>query len=145
MTDAVRDSIVVNADPDSILDVVADLEAYPEWQAEVKAVEVLETDDDGWPTKARLDVDVKVLQASMVLEYTYPDEGMRWRLLEGKGLTKNDGAYLLDDRGDGTTEVTYEVEIATNIKVPSMVRRQISKRAVDTALKAMKKRVESRA
>lgn len=142
MSDAVRDSIVVNADPDTILDVVADLESYPEWQAEVRKVEVLETDDDGWPTKARLDVDVKVAQASMVLEYTYGDNEMRWRLLEGKGLTRNDGAYILDDRGDGTTEVTYEVEIETNLKVPAMVRRQVAKRVVDTALKQMKRRVE---
>jgi uncharacterized membrane protein len=143
VSDAVRDSIVVNADPDTILDVVADLEAYPEWQAEVKGVEVLETDDDGWPTKARLDVDVKVAQASMVLEYSYGENEMRWRLLEGKGLTRNDGAYILDDRGDGTTQVTYEVEIETNLKVPSMVRRQVAKRVVDTALKQMKRRVES--
>ncbi len=143
MSDAVRDSIVVDADPDTILDVVADLESYPEWQAEVQSVEVLETDDDGWPTKARLDVDVKVAQAVMVLEYTYGDNEMRWRLLEGKGLTRNDGAYILDDRGDGTTEVTYEVEIETNLKVPSMVRRQVARRVVDTALKQMKRRVEA--
>ena len=143
MSEAVRDSIVVNADPDTILDVVADLEAYPEWQAEVKSVEVLENDDDGWPTKARLEVDVKVAQVSMVLEYSYGDNEMRWRMLEGQGLTRNDGAYILDDRGDGTTEVTYEVEIETNLKVPSMVRRQVAKRVVDTALKQMKRRVEA--
>ena len=144
MSEAVRDSIVVNADPDTILDVVADLEAYPEWQAEVKAVEVLETDDDGWPTKARLEVDVKIAQVSMVLEYSYGDNEMRWRMIEGKGLTRNDGAYILDDRGDGTTEVTYEVEIETNLKVPSMVRKQVAKRVVDTALKQMKRRVEAK-
>lgn len=143
MTDAVRDSIVVNADPDTILDVVADLPSYPEWQDDTKSVEVLETDEDGWPTKARLEIDVKVAQATMVLEYTYPEDGMRWRLLEGTGLSRNDGAYLMRDLGDGTTEVTFEVEIETSLKVPGMIRRQIAKRVADQALKQMKRRAEA--
>jgi uncharacterized membrane protein len=143
VAEAVRDSIVINADADTILDVVSDLESYPQWQPEVRSVEVLATDDDGWPTKVRLDVDAKVAQANMLLEYSYPEEGMRWRLLEGTGLSRNDGAYLLADRGDGTTEVTYEVTIDTSVPVPSVLRRQMARRLADSALKRLKTRVEA--
>jgi ribosome-associated toxin RatA of RatAB toxin-antitoxin module len=44
VTNAVQDSIVVHADPDAVWDVIADFEAYPEWQPEIREAEVLETD-----------------------------------------------------------------------------------------------------
>ncbi|MDP9405190.1 MAG: SRPBCC family protein [Actinomycetota bacterium] len=145
MTDAVRDRIVVAADPDTIMDVIGDFEAYPEWQPEVRGVEVLETDDDGWGTRVRFTVDAKVALATYVLDYTYRDTEMRWTLVEGDKLRRNDGAYTLHDRGDGTTEVHYELELEPTVSVPGLIRRQVAKRIADTALKGMKRRVESRA
>ncbi len=145
MTDAVRDSIVVAADPDTIMDVIADFEAYPQWQPEVRGVEVLDRDDDGWATTVRFTVDAKVALATYVLRYTYTDTEMRWSLVEGDKVRRNEGAYVLIDRGDGTTEVRYEIELEPSIAVPGLIRRQVAKRIADTALKGMKRRVESRA
>jgi ribosome-associated toxin RatA of RatAB toxin-antitoxin module len=140
--DRVSDSIVVAAGPDAIMDVIADFDAYPEWQPEFKEVEVLETDDDGWGTKVRYVVDAKVMQAGLVLAYTYEDHAMRWTLVEGDGVKRNDGAYVLEDQGDGTTKVTYEAEIEPSIPMPGMLRRKAAKRIVEGALRGMKQRVE---
>jgi uncharacterized membrane protein len=142
VSDAVEGEIVVAADADSIMDVIADFEAYPEWQEDIKDVEVLETDADGWGTKVRFAVDAKITEATLVLSYTYEDLVMRWFLVDGDKVTKNDGAYILTPRDDGTTLVRYELEVAPAFPLPKMMRRQAAKTIVDGALKAMKARVE---
>jgi uncharacterized membrane protein len=143
MADAVRDQIVVAADPDTILDVIADFPSYPDWQSDIKAVEVLDTDEHGWATRVRFTVDAKLFTTTLVLAYTYEDTAMRWHLVEGDQIRRNDGAYELEDLGDGTTRVTYSLEIEPAVPVPGMMRRKAAKRIVDSALSAMKQRVES--
>ena len=142
MADSVTDRIVVAADPDTIMDVVADVEAYPQWQDRVREVEVLGTDADGWVTEARMVVDAKMFTASFVLAYGYTPDEMRWHLVSGDGVRRNDGAYRLADRGDGTTEVTYELVVEPSVPGPGLRRRQAAKAIVDTALKGLKRRVE---
>jgi uncharacterized membrane protein len=141
VADVVSDSIVINADPDTIMEVIADFEAYPDWQDEIKEAEILETDDDGWGTRVRYRVSTKVAQARYVLDYTYTDDAMRWTLVEGDNVKRNDGEYHLADQGDGSTEVSYELVLESPIKVPGVVKRQLERRVVATALGALKKRV----
>ena len=54
-----------------------------------------------------------------------------------------DGAYVLRDRGDGTTEVTYRLALDVSIPLIGMLKRKGEKILIDTALKGLKKRVES--
>jgi ribosome-associated toxin RatA of RatAB toxin-antitoxin module len=143
VTDAVRESIVVQADADAIMDVIADFEAYPRWQEEVKSAEVLESDDDGWATLVRFTVDAKIIRTSYTLAYTYTDTVMSWDLVEGEQVRKLQGAYTLDEQGDGSTLVTYELEVEPTITLPGLLKRKAAKRIVDGALKGMKRRVES--
>ena len=150
MSEAVSDSITVAADADAVMDVIADFEAYPEWQEEIKAVTVLETDADGWGTKVQFTVDAKIFTTTYVLGYTYTDDeaeggyGMSWSLVEGDQLRKVDGSYWLTDQGDGTTLVTYNLEIVPAISLPKLLRRKAAQRIIDGALGGMKRRVESR-
>jgi ribosome-associated toxin RatA of RatAB toxin-antitoxin module len=143
VVDRLSDSIVVKADPDSIMDVIADFDTYLEWQDEIKDVEVLETDDDGWATRVRFKVDAMITEVNYVLAYTYTDTAMRWTLVEADKLKSQQGSYELADQGDGTTLVTYNLELEPSIKVPSMIRKQGTKRIATAALKSLKRRVES--
>jgi ribosome-associated toxin RatA of RatAB toxin-antitoxin module len=103
VSDSVQDSVVVRAEPDAVWDVIADFESYPDWQPDVKEVEVLETDENGWGTKARFVVDAKVMQATLVLAYTYSDQAMSWTLVDGEGVRRNDGTYIVEPQSAGTT------------------------------------------
>ncbi|MGH8929357.1 MAG: SRPBCC family protein [Egibacteraceae bacterium] len=141
-TDTVRQSVVVTADPCRIMGVIADLEAYPEWQPGIEEVTLLGTDDDGRAEKARFAVNVKGFSAAFTLAYEYTATQMRWRLIESDLFARNDGAYLLTDRGDGTTEVTYELEVETTVSLPGFLRKQIANRVVEGALGGLKGRVE---
>ena len=143
MADSVQDSIVVNADPDTVLDVVADFDSYPQWQDEMLEGAVLETGPDGRGTKARFVIDAKVVRATLVLDYTYTPTSMSWTLVQSDKLRRNDGSYVMEDLGDGRTRVTYALEVELAVPVPGMIRRQAAKRIVDGGLKGLKARVES--
>lgn len=142
-TDRVHSDIVIQASPGEIYDIIGDLEAYPEWQEEFKEAEILETDEDGWATRARFKLAAMGMSLHMVLAYTYTDTVMSWTLVESDLLQRNEGSYTLTDNGDGTTTLTYELEISSTIPLPSMLRRQLANRIVTGSLKHVKQRAES--
>lgn len=143
MADSVTDSIVVHAAPEVVWDVIADFERYPEWNDEVTEVEILESDDHGWGTKVRYRIDAGVIGATVVLEYAYDDQAMSWWLVEGDKVRKNDGTYTVELQDDGTTHVTYELEVEPVIRIPGVMKRQAARRIITRALKSMKDQAEA--
>ena len=143
MADSVRDSIVVRAPTEAVLDTVADVRRYPQWQPEITAVEVLESTAEGRPLRAHFVIDAKLVQVSCTLAYRYDASGMHWSLVDGDGLERNDGSYLIADLGDGRTELTYVLDVRPTMPVPDILRRQIAKRIVDSALDGVRVRAEA--
>lgn len=143
MAESVSDSIVVDAGPAAVWDVIADFERYPEWNDEITSAEVLASDEQGWGTRVRFEIDAGVIGATVTLEYAYADDRMSWWLVEGDKVRKNDGAYSLEERDDGTTLVTYELEVQPAVPLPGLVKRQAARRIVTRALSSMKQRVEA--
>ncbi len=80
MADKTAQTIYIDADPSTVMDVIADIGSYPDWVAEYKETEVLEADDEGYPKTARLVLDAAVLKDTMVLAYDWPaDRGsVKW-------------------------------------------------------------------
>jgi ribosome-associated toxin RatA of RatAB toxin-antitoxin module len=144
MADQASSSITVDASPAEVMAVIADFAAYPEWAGFIKSAEVLSTGADGRADQARFVVDAGVIKADYTLRYTYDgDRRVSWEL-EGGSLKENRGSYTLADNGNGT-DVTYELTIDTGIPMLGMFKRKAEKVVMDTALKELKKRVESRA
>jgi len=54
-----------------------------------------------------------------------------------------DGSYDLVDNGDATTRVTYTLAVELSIGMLGMFRRKAEQKIMDTALKDLKRRVES--
>lgn len=142
MAEKVKDSIDIKATAEEILEVATDFEAYPEWNANIKKVEVRETDEDGWPTQVWYEVDAKVKTVRYTLEYDYSNapESFSWDLLEGDVKTLS-GSYSFDEFDD-VTDVTYELTVDPGFPVPGFMKRQAEKQITSTALKDLKKRVE---
>ena len=74
MADKTAQTIFIDADPATVMDVIADIGSYPDWVAEYKETEVLEIDAQGYPKTARLVLDAAVLKDTMVLAYTWPPD-----------------------------------------------------------------------
>ena len=142
MADKTAQTIFIDADPGTVMDVIADIDSYPEWVKEYKA-QVLDTDDGGNPHTARLVLDAAVLKDTMVLEYDWPADrkSVRWWLVSSSLLKALDGEYRLAPRGSGT-EVTYELSVDLMIPMIGLLKRKAERRLTDTALKDLKKRVE---
>ena len=92
-----------------------------------------------------LNYDVPPIKDEYTLAYTWDgDTQVSWTLAKGKMLRALDGAYVLRE-SDGTTEVTYRLALEVSIPLIGMLKRKGEKILIDTALKGLKKRVESRA
>ncbi|GIH59605.1 cyclase [Microbispora siamensis] len=125
--------------------VIADFPAYPEWAGQVKKAEVLETGADGRASRVRFVLDAGVISDEYVLGYDWDDDaGVSWRMVEaGKMLSGLTGSYRLAENGGGT-EVTYDLAVDLKVPMIGMIKRKAEKVIVDTALKGLKRRVESR-
>lgn len=143
MADRTAQTIFIDADPRTVMDVIADIAAYPEWVSEYTETEVLEVDDAGYPKVARLVLDAAVLRDTMVLDYDWPADrqSVRWSLISSTLLKALDGAYRLTPNGTGT-DVTYELSVDLMVPMIGLLKRKAERRLTETALKDLKKRVE---
>ncbi|GAA3397858.1 SRPBCC family protein [Cryptosporangium minutisporangium] len=147
MADSSQQSITIAAPVDTIASVISDFPSYPEWVDAVKSVEVVSEYEDGYAHQARFVLDAGVVKDEYTLEYAYAEDLTRieWTLVESKMMKVQDGSYDLEDNGDGTTTVTYTLTVDVNMPMLGMFKRKAEKMIMDTALKDLKKRVESTA
>jgi ribosome-associated toxin RatA of RatAB toxin-antitoxin module len=147
MAEQTTSSIVVEAPPAAVMAVIADFPAYPAWAKGVKTADVVSSCDESEGGRARevfFILDVTPIKDEYTLSYIWSgDDQVTWTLVEGKMLRSLDGAYMLRDRGDGSTEVTYRLALDVSIPLIGMLKRKGEKILIDTALKGLKKRVES--
>ena len=144
MADQTESSIEINATPEQIMAVIADLAAYPDWSDGITSVEVLSVyEEDGRPADARFHLDSGPIRDDYELEYDWDgDSEVTWKLTKGDMVTAMDGMYKLTPNGDSTT-VLYRLAVDVKIPMLGMIKRKAEKVIVDTALKGLKERVES--
>jgi ribosome-associated toxin RatA of RatAB toxin-antitoxin module len=144
MASQTTSSIVVAATPAAIMAVIADLEAYPEWTASVREVEVLTVyEDTGRPGEAKFVLDAGPIKDRYTLTYEWDgDDEVRWSLVEGGLIKELEGSYALAAVDAASTEVTYQLTVDVAIPMLGLMKRKAEKVIIDTALKELKKRVE---
>lgn len=143
MAERSRQSITIAADPSAVMAVIADFEAYPSWAKQVKSATITKPGSGGRPRRVEMSVDAGVFKDSYELEYTWAgDDQVSWTLVKGEMQKSQEGSYTLRPAGDGT-EVTYELTVDLAIPMLGMLKRKAEKVIMDTALKELKKRVES--
>jgi carbon monoxide dehydrogenase subunit G len=143
MADVASSTITIAAPPERVLAVIADIESYPEWTGQIKSAQVVEAGPDGKPAQARFVMDAGVLKDEYVLQYDWNASGVSWELVGKSAVQKSqEGSYSLAPAGDGT-EVTYQVAVDISMPMLGMFKRKAEKMIMDSALKELKKRVES--
>ncbi len=144
MADRTSSSITVATSRETVMGVIADFAAYPDWATGVRSAEVLSTAPDGRPLRVRFGLDAGVIRDSYVLAYEWDgDAAVRWDLAEpGSMVTEMSGQYVLSDDGPGT-KVSYELAVGTRVPMIGLFKRRAEKTIIDTALKGLKSRAES--
>lgn len=146
MAERTESSIVIAAPAADVLDVIADLDLYPEWAGDVRDVEIIAEDGDGWPDQARLVFDAGVIKEACVFDYEWDivEDGtgvVSWSLVEASTLKAMNGSYTLEAVADGT-HVTYRLAVELTIPMLGTLRRKAEKVIVESALRNLKARVE---
>jgi ribosome-associated toxin RatA of RatAB toxin-antitoxin module len=145
MAEQTESSISINARPEQIMNVIADLEAYPQWSDGITSVTVLSKyEDDSRPADARFTLASGPIKDTYELEYDWDGNSkVTWALTKAEMLTAMNGEYELTETGADTTLVHYRLSVDIKIPMIGMLKRKAEKVIVDTALKGLKERVES--
>ncbi|MBM3689104.1 MAG: SRPBCC family protein [Actinobacteria bacterium] len=140
MADQTESTIDIEAPASLIMDVIADLPAYPSWSDGISQVTVLE-EKDGRPLRARFHLESGPIRDTYELLYDWDgDRRVSWTLTSGDMLKAMDGTYLLEPHGDSTA-VHYRLAVDVKIPMIGMIKRKAERVIVDTALKGLRKRV----
>lgn len=143
MADQSTQSIVIDAPPAAIMAVIADFPAYPQWARSVKSAEVVSQGTDGRAEQVHFVLDAGVVKDDYVLAYDWSgDDRVDWQLVRGQMQKSQRGSYVLRPAGS-STEVTYSLSVDLSMPMLGMLKRKAEKVIMDTALKELKKRVET--
>jgi ribosome-associated toxin RatA of RatAB toxin-antitoxin module len=142
VADQASSTIVIDAPPETVLSVIRDLPAYPEWTGGISKVTVLEEGKAG-PKRATFAMSQSGLSDEYTLEYDWQADGVAWKLAEPSKLQKSQtGSYRL--KADGSkTHVTYLLTMDIKVPMIGLMKRKAEKMIIDSALKELKKRAES--
>ncbi|WP_375485422.1 SRPBCC family protein [uncultured Jatrophihabitans sp.] len=137
-------SITIDADPARVMAVIADFENYPQWTGSVKRTEVLETGTDGRARRVAFTLDAGIVRDQYELAYVWSgDDRVEWDLTSGEMMRAQHGSYTLRADGPQRTHVTYSLSVDLTIPMLGLLKRKAERVVMDTALKQLKKRVES--
>jgi len=132
--------VVIEATPEEILDVIADVESTPEWQSAQQSAEIVDTTDDARPHQVKMKVKSAGITDELVVEYTWAENGASWSLISSKQLKKQDGKYTLTAEGD-KTKVKFELTVDPSVPIPGFLLKRAIKGAVNDATDGLRKHV----
>ncbi|MGH3787542.1 MAG: SRPBCC family protein [Pseudonocardiaceae bacterium] len=143
MADQSTQSIVINAEPKTIMDVIADFSSYPQWASALKKAEVIVPGADDRAKRVRFVLDGGLVKDEYVLDYIWSADGLTvsWDLVEGQIQKAQHGSYVLESV-EAATKVTYSLSVELAIPMIGMIKRAAERVILDTALKELKRRVE---
>ena len=145
MAELATERMVVGASSEQCFAVVSDIERYPEWAADIKDVSVQSRDDEGRPASVTFRAGAFGRSTSYTLSYDYSaaPRALAWKQTAGDLTSKLDGRYSFEKADDGSTEVTYTLEVELRVPLPGFIKRRAQSRIMHTALEELKARVES--
>jgi ribosome-associated toxin RatA of RatAB toxin-antitoxin module len=132
--------VVIEASPDEILDVIADVGSTPSWSSQYQSAEVLDSYDDGRPRQVKMKVKSAGISDEQVVEYTWSDDKVSWTLVSAGQLKAQDASYTLTRNGDKTT-VTFDITVDLSVPLPGFVLKRAMKGAMETATDGLRKQV----
>ena len=139
---AVNDSreVVIEATPEQILDVIADVGSAPSWSPQYQSAEILDTYDDGRPKRVKMKVKAAGLTDEMEVQYTWGENTAGWTLIKSGQLKAQDATYTLTPAG-GKTKVRFELRVDPSIPIPGFLLKRTIKGAMETATDGLRKQV----
>ena len=136
---------MIEAEPAAVMAAIADFERYPLWAGSLTRTQVLEAGPDGRARRVAFRLESGVIDDEYELEYVWHgDDRVSWRQVRGEMIKAQEGSYALEPRAGGTF-VTYSLSVELAMPMLGALKRKAERVVMDTALKELKKYVESQA
>jgi ribosome-associated toxin RatA of RatAB toxin-antitoxin module len=136
--------VVIEASPEEILDIIADVEATPDWSPQYQSAEILETGDDGRPRRVKMKVKTAGVTDEMEIQYTWSDDKVSWTLIKSGALKAQDASYTLTplrDTDPEKTRVRFDITVDLSIPMPGFVLKRAMKGGTESATEGLRKQV----
>ncbi|HEY7053013.1 MAG TPA: SRPBCC family protein [Mycobacterium sp.] len=142
----VSKTVEVAAAPETIMSIVGDFEAYPQWNDEIRGCWVLARYDDGRPSQLRLDVSVQGMDGSYICAVYYPSASEIYTVLQqGDLFSRQQQNFSVVGMGPSSSLLTVDFDVETKMAVPKAMVRKVVDDALDYLADNLKKRAEQRA
>lgn len=132
--------VVIEATPEEILDVIADVESAPEWSSQHQGAEILDTDDNGRPGRVKLKLKTMGISDEQVVQYSWGDNTAGWTLVSSSQLKAQDATYTLTPDG-AKTRVKFEITVDPAVPIPGFVLKRAMKGGIESATDGLRKQV----
>jgi ribosome-associated toxin RatA of RatAB toxin-antitoxin module len=122
----VSKTVEVDASAEAVMSIVADFEAYPQWNDEIKGCRVLARYHDGRPSQLRLDVMVQGQSGTFITAVYYPGPNEIYTVLQqGDHFDKQEQKFSVVPIGP-TSLLTVDLDVETKLAIPkTMVKKAI--------------------
>lgn len=139
----VSKTLEVDAPAETILAIVADFEAYPQWNEEVRGAWILARYDDGRPSQLRIDTEIQGHAGSYIQAVYYPGPGQIQTVMQqGELFTKQNQLFSVVGMGP-ISLLTVDLDVETSIPgVPAVMVKKIVNDALDHLAGNLKNRAE---
>ncbi|RFD26370.1 cyclase [Mycobacterium uberis] len=138
----VSKTIEVSADATSIMAIVVDFEAYPQWNEGVRGVWVLDHYDDGRPSQLRLDTEIQGLEGTYIQAVYYPGVNQIQTVMQqGDLFTKQEQLLSVVEIGGGSL-LTVDIDIEPSTPVPVPMVKSLLNNVLDHLAENLKLRAE---
>lgn len=144
MAETATQTITIDAPPERVWAIAADVERYPEWAKDVKDVRVHSRDDSGRPIDVEFRASALGRSTHYTLRYDYTQApgALAWNIVRGDITRRIDGAYTFQSSDGGGTAVRYDLTIELAVPLPGFVKRRAEVRILNT-MRELKERAES--
>jgi len=139
---SVSKTVEVAAEPETIMSIVADFEAYPQWNEEVKGCWVLARYNDGRPSQLRMDVEIQGMAASYIAAVYYPNPSQIYTLMQqGELFAKHQQTFSVVGMGS-TSLLTVDMELEAKLPIPAPMLKKTINDVLDYLADKLKARAE---
>jgi ribosome-associated toxin RatA of RatAB toxin-antitoxin module len=135
-------TVEVSADAASIMAIVADFEAYPQWNDEIKGLWVLARYDDGRPSQLRLDIEVQGMAGTYIQAVYYPGANQIHTVMQqGDLFAKQEQLFSVVEIG-ASCLLTVDIDVEPSMPVPAPMVKSMLNNVLDHLAENLKQRAE---
>jgi ribosome-associated toxin RatA of RatAB toxin-antitoxin module len=139
----VSKTVEVDADDATILAIVADFEAYPQWNDEVEGCWILARYDDGRPSQLRLDTSIQGNRGTYIQAVYYPGPSQIQTVMQlGEHFSKQHQLFSVVAMGPQSSLLTVDMDVETTLPVPAVMVKKVVNDALDHLAGKLKTRAE---